>query len=165
MTSNSEALAAPLASDLATVTGSAGPGAQRAVRRGRAPQGRPARGDRQRAAPARRGAHAHAVLVGRSRHTDAWSAVWSRTAASGGPKARSTPSCCVRAHARYAEERDALIPTDWSGPRPQGGVGGTRNGVKCLHAHVAWWLAGGDDPVGRWVSEQVEIPVGDLVVS
>lgn len=69
------------------------------------------------------------------------------------------------AHARYAEERDALIPADWRGPRPQGGVGGTRDGVKCLHAHVAWWLAGGDDPVGRWVSEQVEIPVADLVVS
>jgi hypothetical protein len=69
------------------------------------------------------------------------------------------------AHARYAAERDALIPADWHGPRPQGGVGGTRNGVKCLHAHVAWWLAGGDDPVGRWVSEQVEIPVADLVVS
>jgi hypothetical protein len=68
------------------------------------------------------------------------------------------------AHARYAAERDALIPVDWHGPRPQGGVGGTRNGVKCLHAHVAWWLAGGDDPVGRWVSEQVEIPVADLVV-
>jgi hypothetical protein len=69
------------------------------------------------------------------------------------------------AHERYAEERDALIPIDWRGPRPQGGVGGTRRGVKCLHAHVAWWLAGGDDPVGRWVSEQVEIPVADLVVS
>ena len=70
-----------------------------------------------------------------------------------------------RAHARYAAERDALIPADWSGPRPHGGVGGTRNGVKCLHAHVAWWLAGGDDPVGRWVTEQVEIPACDLVAS
>jgi hypothetical protein len=75
------------------------------------------------------------------------------------------PELLCQAHARYAEERDALIPTDWSGPRPQGGVGGTRNGVKCLHAHVAWWLAGGDDPVGRWVGAQVEIPVEDLVVS
>jgi hypothetical protein len=27
--------------------------------------------------------------------------------------------------------------------------------VKCLHAHYAWYLAGGDDPVGRWVAEQV----------
>jgi len=69
------------------------------------------------------------------------------------------------AHARYAEERDALVPPDWPGPRPHGGVGGTRRGVKCLHAHVAWWLAGGDDPVGRWVADQLEIPTGDLVAS
>jgi hypothetical protein len=68
------------------------------------------------------------------------------------------------AHARYAEERDALIPVDRPGPRPHGGVGGTRNGVKCLHAHVAWWLAGGDDPVGQWVDAQVELPVRDLVL-
>jgi uncharacterized protein len=64
----------------------------------------------------------------------------------------------AEAHARYSKERDALIPVEWAGPRPHGGVGGTRNGVKCLHAHVAWWLAGGDDPVGRWVAEQVAIP-------
>jgi hypothetical protein len=70
-----------------------------------------------------------------------------------------------QAHARYAAERDALIPVDWPGPRPHGGVGGTRNGVKCLHAHVAWWLAGGDDPVGRWVTQQVDIPAADLVRS
>ena len=69
-----------------------------------------------------------------------------------------------QAHSRYAHERDALIPPGWLGPRPRGGVGGTRKGVKCLHAHVAWWLAGGDDPVGRWVTEQVELPVSDLAV-
>ena len=56
------------------------------------------------------------------------------------------------AHDRYAAERDAAIPADHEGPRPQGGVGGTRRGVKCLHAHYAWHLAGGDDPVGRWVA-------------
>jgi hypothetical protein len=55
-------------------------------------------------------------------------------------------------HLRYARERDALIPSQWTGPRPSGGVGGTRTGVKCLHAHLAWWLAGGDDPVGAWVA-------------
>jgi len=70
-----------------------------------------------------------------------------------------------KAHARYARERDALVPADWPGPRPHGGVGGTRNGVKCLHAHVAWWLAGGDDPVGRWVTEQVELPACHIVAS
>jgi hypothetical protein len=56
------------------------------------------------------------------------------------------------AHDRYAAERDAALPADHDGPRPHGGVGGTRRGVKCLHAHYAWHLAGGDDPVGRWVA-------------
>jgi hypothetical protein len=55
------------------------------------------------------------------------------------------------AHRRYAAERDGAIPADHTGPRPSGGVGGTRRGVKCLHAHYAWYLAGGDDPVGAWV--------------
>jgi hypothetical protein len=59
------------------------------------------------------------------------------------------------AHRRHAAERDAAIPEGWTGPRPSGGVGGTRMGVKCLHAHYAWFLAGGDDPVGRWVAEQL----------
>jgi hypothetical protein len=59
------------------------------------------------------------------------------------------------AHARYAAERDAVLPADHVGPRPSGGVGGTRLGVKCLHAHYAWHLAGGDDPVGRWVADRL----------
>jgi hypothetical protein len=59
------------------------------------------------------------------------------------------------AHRRYAAERDALVPDDWNGPRPSGGVGGTRQGVKCLHAHLAWWLAGGDDVVGAWTAERL----------
>ncbi|HVF31933.1 MAG TPA: DUF501 domain-containing protein [Acidimicrobiales bacterium] len=59
------------------------------------------------------------------------------------------------AHRRYAAERDAAVPPAHGGPRPSGGVGGTRTGVKCLHAHYAWHLAGGDDPVGRWVEEQL----------
>lgn len=59
------------------------------------------------------------------------------------------------AHRAYAAERDAALPPGHDGPRPFGGVGGTRRGVKCLHAHYAWFLAGGDDPVGRWVAERV----------
>jgi hypothetical protein len=35
-------------------------------------------------------------------------------------------------------------------------VGGTRRGVKCLHAHLAHWLAGGDDAVGEWVAMQLD---------
>jgi uncharacterized protein len=61
------------------------------------------------------------------------------------------------AHRRYAAERDALVPSGWHGPRPSGGVGGTRQGVKCLHAHLAWWLAGGSDPVGAWVAQRLEL--------
>src|SRR5436305_13199476 len=60
------------------------------------------------------------------------------------------------AHIRYAVERSAALPADHTGPRPTGGVGGTRRGVKGLHAHYAWFLAGGDDPVGRWVEAHLD---------
>lgn len=59
-------------------------------------------------------------------------------------------------HERYAAERDALIPSDHQGHRPSGGVGGTRRGVKCLHAHYAHHLAGRRDAVGEWVARQLE---------
>ena len=58
-------------------------------------------------------------------------------------------------------ERDAALPPDWTGPRPSAGVGGTRVGVKCLHAHFGWYLAGGDDPVGAWVAERLAAGEGD----
>lgn len=61
-------------------------------------------------------------------------------------------------HIRYAAERDALIPSAYDGHRPSGGVGGTRRGVKCLHAHYAHHLAGRRDAVGAWVAEQLETP-------
>lgn len=61
------------------------------------------------------------------------------------------------AHEMYAAERNAALPYDYTGAAPGGGVGGTRVGVKCLHAHFAWYLAGGDDPVGRWVAEQLSV--------
>ena len=65
------------------------------------------------------------------------------------------PDELAECHRRYAAERDACIPPDHAGPGPSGGVGGTRQGVKCLHAHLAWWLAGGDDPVGDWVARRL----------
>ena len=66
------------------------------------------------------------------------------------------------AHARCAGERDGALPAGHEGPRPYGGVGGTRQGVKCPHAHYAWHLAGGDDPVGRWVADHLdEAPPAD----
>jgi hypothetical protein len=81
-----------------------------------------------------------------------------RLESSGGNAAAAAavgPDAVADAHRRYATERDAALPPDHVGPRPAGGVGGTRVGVKCLHAHYAWYLAGGDDPVGRWVDEQL----------
>jgi uncharacterized protein len=65
------------------------------------------------------------------------------------------PAEVAAAHARYAAERDAALPAGHGGPRPSGGVAGTRKGVKCLHAHFAWYLAGGDDPIGRWVKDHL----------
>jgi hypothetical protein len=82
----------------------------------------------------------------------------SRVEATGGVRAAEAavdPEDLAAAHAAYAAERDAAIDPGHDGPRPSGGVGGTRRGVKCLHAHYAFFLAGGNDPVGRWVEEQL----------
>lgn len=56
-----------------------------------------------------------------------------------------------RAHAEYARER----ARNFSETEAWGGVGGTRKGVKCLHAHYANHLAGGDDLVGSWVASRI----------
>lgn len=58
-------------------------------------------------------------------------------------------------HRAYAAERDARIPDDHDGPAPSGGVGGTRVGVKCLHAHYANLLVGNDDAIGAWTHERL----------
>jgi len=68
-------------------------------------------------------------------------------------------------HARHRAERDALLPAGHAGPRPSGGVGGTRRGVKCLHAHYAAHLAGFDDVVGRWVADHLCEVDGSLTAS
>jgi hypothetical protein len=81
-----------------------------------------------------------------------------RLEAAGGVRqaqAEVDPAQVSEAHDRYAAERDALIPAGFAGPRPTGGVGGTRRGVKCLHAHLAWYLAGGPDPVGEWTADKL----------
>jgi hypothetical protein len=82
----------------------------------------------------------------------------SRLEAAGGVRAAQAavdPVALRTTHLAYAAERDAAIPVDHTGPRPSGGVGGTRTGVKCLHAHYAHLLAGGDDAVGRWTAAQL----------
>jgi hypothetical protein len=95
-------------------------------------------------------------LVGR-----AASVAVSRLETAGGVRraeAEIDPEELAAAHRRYAVERDAALPAGWDRPVPSGGVGGTRRGVKCLHAHYAWYLAGGDDPVGRWVATRLAAP-------
>jgi exopolyphosphatase / guanosine-5'-triphosphate,3'-diphosphate pyrophosphatase len=57
-----------------------------------------------------------------------------------------------RVHAAYARDRAREHPE----AAAFGGVGGTRRGIKCLHAHYAHHLGGGDDPVGAWVAGRVE---------
>ena len=91
----------------------------------------------------------------------------SRLEASGGVRraAQAVPEAAVaRAHERYAARRDAALPEGRQGPVPSGGVGGTRRGVKCLHAHLAWYLAGGDDPVGRWTAQELAVRDIEFVV-
>jgi exopolyphosphatase/guanosine-5'-triphosphate,3'-diphosphate pyrophosphatase len=57
-----------------------------------------------------------------------------------------------RAHADAAAERERTDP----GSAAMGGVGGTRRGLKCLHAHYANHLGGGDDVVGAAVAGEIE---------
>jgi hypothetical protein len=59
-------------------------------------------------------------------------------------------------HAAHAAARtESIIRTDR--PAPSGGVGGTRRGLKCLHAHLASWLAGFDDPAGALVAMEIDL--------
>lgn len=69
------------------------------------------------------------------------------------------PKYAERFHAsmsRYEADRDARIPDDAPEFRPTGGVGGSRRGVKCLHAHYADHAAGNDNPVGEETAVSIE---------
>jgi hypothetical protein len=60
-------------------------------------------------------------------------------------------------HEEYAERRrSATVRSD--GAQASGGVGGTRVGVKCLHAHLANFLVGANDPVGELVARDIDVP-------
>ncbi len=72
------------------------------------------------------------------------------------------PAVVAGTHSRAALERVADVewfhrsyPLVSTRGVPSGGVGGTRRGVKCLHAHVAHELAGRDDVVGRWALARI----------
>ncbi len=64
-------------------------------------------------------------------------------------------SAIEAAHARSEVERVKTLGPDTGAPRPSGGIGGTRTGVKCLHAHLAVFLIDGEDPVGAWTAAQL----------
>ncbi len=67
------------------------------------------------------------------------------------------PEDLARAHDEYRRRREAAtVRTD--AIAASGGVGGTRVGVKCLHAHLANYMAGNDDPVGQLVAHEVTLP-------
>lgn len=57
---------------------------------------------------------------------------------------------------RYGKERDRLIPQDWTGPTPSGGIAGSSGGVKCLHAQYADMAAGNTNPIGEDVAARIE---------
>ncbi len=58
-------------------------------------------------------------------------------------------------HNSYRAARNSLIKQCGVDIHIEGGVGGARKGVKCLHSHLAYYLAGGYSPVGEWTSLQV----------
>ncbi len=61
-----------------------------------------------------------------------------------------------RAHDEYATRRQlAAVRADLV--QASGGVGGTRVGVKCLHAHLANYLVGAQDPVGSLVAGTLDV--------
>lgn len=61
-----------------------------------------------------------------------------------------------RAHEEYATRRRlATVRADLV--QASGGVGGTRVGVKCLHAHLANYLVGAVDPVGSLVADSLDV--------
>lgn len=72
----------------------------------------------------------------------------------------------AEAHEGYARARNERLPESVE-RTPTGGIGGSRGGVKCLHAHLAEYLVLGRSPVGRGVHDEVmpldcEAPCVDL---
>jgi hypothetical protein len=66
------------------------------------------------------------------------------------------PGRLQQAHDEYARRRlAATVRSDLV--QAAGGVGGTRVGVKCLHAHLANFLVGADDPVGALVASGLDL--------
>ncbi len=64
----------------------------------------------------------------------------------------------LKAHTEYAKYRKRLAQS--THPSLDTGIGGVRHlaSIKCLHAHYAHHLAGGQNPVGKRISDLVEPP-------
>ncbi len=116
---------------------------------------RPARRDPKRASPRRRHAHADAVLARREDESERVSRLEAAAACKAAERAVDRGGAAARPCSRTPRSATRPSLSITSGPRPSGGVGGTRQGVKCLHAHYAAFLAGSDDPVGRWVAARL----------
>lgn len=70
-------------------------------------------------------------------------------------EAEVPPEAIIQTHTIAEAERNSLIHAGYTGPRPFGGVGGTRKGVKCLHTHYANYLAGAPDAIGQWTHREL----------
>ena len=68
---------------------------------------------------------------------------------------RATHESYMFHRTQATRQNDAIAPT--------GGVGGTARGVKCLHAHLANWLAGNDDPVGELVAGDIGLSMSEFL--
>lgn len=65
------------------------------------------------------------------------------------------PDVIKKIHFEHEKQRNQLFVSNYDGPKPTGGVGGTRKGVKCLHTHLANYLATGKDEVGEWTLRKI----------
>lgn len=72
------------------------------------------------------------------------------------------------AHEEYARQRMEVVPTAVQEAMERNyakrykvlrdsGIGGIRSqeGIKCLHTHLAHYLAGGNNPAGHWTATQI----------
>ncbi len=89
-----------------------------------------------------------AVKAAARLESEGWIGRWNARA----EKDEALADALAAAHEEYARERSRGFPQalGW------GGVGGATRGAKCLHAHYANHLAGGRDPIGAWVAEEIE---------
>ena len=89
-----------------------------------------------------------AVKAAARLESDGWVGRWNARA----EKDEALATALAAAHEEYARERSRRFPQALA----WGGVGGAARGVKCLHAHYANHVAGGRDPIGAWVAQEIE---------